>query len=65
MSATDTIEDFINTMESMGYSSTDHTYLIPFPKTKYWSTFSTDIFIGYDFISSKYSIYNKDIVIFG
>ncbi|XP_012173004.1 UBX domain-containing protein 7 [Bombus terrestris] len=33
MSATDTIEDFINTMESMGYSSTDHTYLIPFPKT--------------------------------
>ena len=33
MSATDTIEDFINTMESMGYSSTDHTYLVPFPKT--------------------------------
>lgn len=33
MSATDTVENFINTMESMGYTSTDHTYLVPFPKT--------------------------------
>ncbi|XP_031774566.1 UBX domain-containing protein 7 isoform X2 [Apis florea] len=33
MSSTDTIEKFINTMEDMGYTSTNHTYLVPFPKT--------------------------------
>lgn len=33
MSATDTIEDFISRMESMGFASSDHTYLVPFPKT--------------------------------
>ncbi|XP_011307156.1 UBX domain-containing protein 7 [Fopius arisanus] len=33
MCANDTIEGFIKRMESMGYSSSDHTYLIPFPKT--------------------------------
>lgn len=33
MSAVNTIEDFINKMDKMGFSSTDHTYLVPFPKT--------------------------------
>lgn len=33
MSTTDTVEKFINTMEDMGYASTNHTYLVPFPKT--------------------------------
>lgn len=33
MSTTDTVEKFINTMENMGYASTNHTYLVPFPKT--------------------------------
>ncbi|XP_043796994.1 UBX domain-containing protein 7 [Apis laboriosa] len=33
MSTTDTIEKFINRMEDMGYASTNHTYLVPFPKT--------------------------------
>ncbi|XP_029055106.1 UBX domain-containing protein 7 [Osmia bicornis bicornis] len=33
MSAINTIEDFINKMNEMGYPSTDHTYLVPFPKT--------------------------------
>ncbi|XP_053973179.1 UBX domain-containing protein 7 [Hylaeus volcanicus] len=33
MCATDTIEDFINKMGSLGYVSSDHSYLVPFPKT--------------------------------
>ncbi|XP_057323608.1 UBX domain-containing protein 7 isoform X1 [Microplitis mediator] len=33
MRATDTIECFIKRIEDMGYSRTEHTYLIPFPKT--------------------------------
>nr|XP_031832976.1 UBX domain-containing protein 7 [Nomia melanderi] len=33
MCAANTIEDFINKMESLGYSSSDHSYLVPFPKT--------------------------------
>ncbi|KAH0540419.1 UBX domain-containing protein 7 isoform X1 [Cotesia glomerata] len=33
MRANDTIECFIKRIEDMGYSRTDHTYLIPFPKT--------------------------------
>lgn len=33
MSTTDTVKKFINTMEDMGYASTNHTYLVPFPKT--------------------------------
>ncbi|XP_033334136.1 UBX domain-containing protein 7 [Megalopta genalis] len=33
MYAADTIEDFINKMEILGYSSSDHSYLVPFPKT--------------------------------
>ncbi|CAK9819911.1 UBX domain-containing protein 7 [Anthophora plagiata] len=33
MFATDTVEDFLNKMENLGYASTDHTYLVPFPKT--------------------------------
>ncbi|XP_074095486.1 UBX domain-containing protein 7 isoform X3 [Cotesia typhae] len=33
MRANDTIECFIKRIEEMGYSRTDHTYLIPFPKT--------------------------------
>lgn len=27
------LQDFINKMNEMGYPSTDHTYLVPFPKT--------------------------------
>ncbi|KZC12613.1 PREDICTED: UBX domain-containing protein 7 [Dufourea novaeangliae] len=33
MCPANTVEDFINKMESLGYSSSDHTYLVPFPKT--------------------------------
>ncbi|XP_012532905.1 UBX domain-containing protein 7 [Monomorium pharaonis] len=33
MCATDTIEDFLIKMEEMGFSSTEHTFLVPFPKT--------------------------------
>ncbi|KOC59324.1 UBX domain-containing protein 7 [Habropoda laboriosa] len=33
MFATDTIEDFLSKMETLGYTSNDHTYLVPFPKT--------------------------------
>ncbi|GAB1865797.1 UBX domain-containing protein 7 [Camponotus japonicus] len=33
MCATDTIEDFLFKMEEMGFPSTEHTFLVPFPKT--------------------------------
>lgn len=33
MCATDTIEDFLIQMEEMGFPSTEHTFLVPFPKT--------------------------------
>ncbi|KAL0113538.1 hypothetical protein PUN28_012597 [Cardiocondyla obscurior] len=33
MCATDTIEDFLIKMEEMGFSPTEHTFLVPFPKT--------------------------------
>ncbi|XP_076619343.1 UBX domain-containing protein 7 [Colletes latitarsis] len=33
MYAANTVEDFINKMESLGYVSSDHSYLVPFPKT--------------------------------
>ncbi|XP_017883811.1 UBX domain-containing protein 7 [Ceratina calcarata] len=33
MSAMDTIQDLIDKLENMGYLSSDHTYLVPFPKT--------------------------------
>ncbi|XP_043278787.1 UBX domain-containing protein 7 [Venturia canescens] len=33
MCANDTIEAFIKRMESMGYAPSEHTYLIPFPRT--------------------------------
>ncbi|KAG5333041.1 UBXN7 protein, partial [Acromyrmex heyeri] len=33
MCATDTIEDFLIKMEEMGFPSTEHTFLVPFPKT--------------------------------
>lgn len=29
----DTVEDFLNKMEDMGYALSDHSFLIPFPKT--------------------------------
>ncbi|TGZ54538.1 UBX domain-containing protein 7 [Temnothorax longispinosus] len=33
MCATNTIEDFLTKMEEMGFPSTEHTFLVPFPKT--------------------------------
>lgn len=33
MCATETIEGFVSKMEDMGYSPSEHTYLVPFPKT--------------------------------
>ncbi|XP_076236652.1 UBX domain-containing protein 7 [Calliopsis andreniformis] len=33
MYAVDTVEDFVNKMQSMGFPPSDHTYLVPFPKT--------------------------------
>ncbi|XP_077278309.1 UBX domain-containing protein 7 isoform X1 [Temnothorax americanus] len=33
MCATNTIEDFLTKMEEMGFPSTAHTFLVPFPKT--------------------------------
>ncbi|XP_076276237.1 UBX domain-containing protein 7 [Lasioglossum baleicum] len=33
MYAANTIEDFIDQMESLGYPPSDHSYLVPFPKT--------------------------------
>lgn len=33
MYTANTIEDFVNKMDSLGFPSSDHTYLVPFPKT--------------------------------
>ncbi|XP_076760780.1 UBX domain-containing protein 7 [Xylocopa sonorina] len=56
MSATDTVEDFINTMENMGYAPANHTYLVPFPKTNI-GTLSPQIHLSNTILSPANTVF--------